>query len=224
MLRAMRSLLLCAAFLSCAAFGGCSAISGGMPSLTSVGGDSSEVSARAALTPQPVASQSSSGGGIWSNFSSAFNSGAAPTAASAPAPQIYHAEAMPSLDASEALRLVNDYRNTKGLPPLTLESRATAAAEILVKDLAVHDHMSHLGPGKADLQKRLSMAGYRYKVAAENVCVGQRSFAEIVEAWKQSPPHSRNMLLADAKHLGVAFEYKPDTKYKTYWTLVVAAP
>jgi uncharacterized protein YkwD len=84
--------------------------------------------------------------------------------------------------------------------------------------------MSHVGPNGADLQKRLAMAGYRFRVAAENVGVGQRSFAQIVEGWKQSPPHSRNMLLAEAKHMGIAYEYKPDTKYKTYWTLVVAAP
>lgn len=68
------------------------------------------------------------------------------------------------------------------------------------------------------------MSGYRFRVAAENVGVGQKSFAQIVEGWKQSPPHSRNLLLADAKHMGIAYEYKPDTKYKTYWTLVVAAP
>jgi uncharacterized protein YkwD len=131
---------------------------------------------------------------------------------------------MTGLDPDEALRLVNEYRSSKGLPALSLERRATVAAETLAKDMAAHDRMSHAGPNGADLQKRLTMAGYRFRVAAENVGVGQRSFADIVEGWKKSTPHSRNMLLADAKHMGVAYEYKPDTQYKTYWTLVVAAP
>lgn len=165
--------------------------------------------------PQPVSSQSSGGSGIWANFSSAFSSGEPPAA---------QPNEPVALDPNEALRLVNDYRASHGLPALSLESRAAAAAEILVKDMARHDHMSHVGPDGADVGKRLSLAGYPYHIAAENVAVGQRSVAEIIEGWKKSPPHSRNMLLAQAKHMGVAYVYKPDTKYKTYWTLVVAAP
>ena len=212
MWRAVRLLLFCAAL------GGCSATSGGIASLTSIGGGgSSEMPSKAAVTP---ASQSSSSGGIWANFSSTFSSGDQPAQAS----QKGSDDMAPGLDPNEALGLVNEYRLSKGLPALSLESHATAAAAILAKDMANHDQMSHLGPNGADLQKRLTMSGYRFKVAAENVSVGQRSFAQIVEGWKQSPPHSRNLLLADAKHMGIAYEYKPDTKYKTYWTLVVAAP
>ena len=212
MSRAVRLLLFCAAL------GGCSATSGGIASLTSIGGGgSSDMPSKGAVTP---ASQSSSSGGIWANFSSTFSSGDQPAQAS----QKGGDDMAPGLDPNEALGLVNEYRLSKGLPALSLESHATAAAAILAKDMANHDQMSHLGPNGADLQKRLTMSGYRFKVAAENVSVGQRSFAQIVEGWKQSPPHSRNMLLADAKHMGIAYEYKPDTQYKTYWTLVVAAP
>ena len=213
MWRAIRLLLLCAVL------GGCSTTSGGIASLTSLGGgNSSDMPSKAPVAAPP--SQSSGSGSIWANFSSAFNSGEQP----ASAPQKGADEAVAGLDPVEALRLVNEYRSSKGLPALSLESHATVAAEILARDMANHDQMSHVGPNGADLQRRLGMAGYRFKVAAENVGVGQRSFTQIVEGWKQSPPHSRNMLLADAKHMGIAYEYKPDTKYKTYWTLVVAAP
>lgn len=200
--------------LLCAALSGCS--TAGLPSLTSIGGGSSDVPPpKPATAPQPASSQSSSGNGIWANFSSAFSSGEQPVAQ--PGEPV-------ALDANEALRLINDYRASQGLPALSLESRATAAAEILAKDMAKHDHMSHVGPNGADIGKRLSLAGYSYRVAAENVAVGQKSVAEIIEGWKNSPPHSRNMLLAQAKDMGVAYIYKPDTKYKTFWTLVVAAP
>ncbi len=214
--RAIRLLLLCAAL------GGCSTMTGGLPSLTSIGGSSSSDMPPQKVVPSPVtsSSQSSGGNGIWSNFSSAFSSGEQP----APAPQKDADEMTASLDPNEALRLVNDYRASKGLPALSLDGHATAAAEILAKDMAQHDQMSHVGPNGADLQKRLTMAGYRFRVAAENVGVGQRSFLQMIEGWKQSAPHSRNMLLAEARHMGIAYEYKPDTKYKTYWTLVVAAP
>ncbi len=208
--------------LLCAALGGCSTMSGGVSSLTSIGGGGSSDMPPSKAAPAPVssASQGSSGGGIWANFSSTFNSGEK----TSPPSQNTSEEAPASLDSNEALRLVNEYRASKGLPALSLDGHATAAAELLVKDMASHDHMSHAGPDGADLQKRLTMAGYRYRVAAENVGVGQRSFAQMIDGWKKSAPHSRNILLAEAKHMGVAYEYKPDTKYKTYWTLVVAGP
>ncbi|MGC2395386.1 MAG: CAP domain-containing protein, partial [Rhodomicrobium sp.] len=120
---------------------------------------------KAAATPS--SSQTSSSGGIWTNFSSAFSSGDQPAQAS----QKSGDDMAPGLDPNEALDLVNEYRSSKGLPALSLESRATAAAAILAKDMANHDQMSHLGPNGADLQKRLTMSGYRFKVAAENVSV-----------------------------------------------------
>jgi uncharacterized protein YkwD len=89
--------------------------------------------------------------------------------------------------------------------------------------MAKHDHMSHIGPDGQDVGKRLIAAGYPYQIAAENVAVGQASLEETVEGWETNAPNSRNILLAGAKHAGIAYEYKPDTKYKTFWTLVVAA-
>ncbi len=84
--------------------------------------------------------------------------------------------------------------------------------------------MSHVGPDGQDIGKRLLASGYSFRLAAENVSVGQASVDETIEGWKKSAPHSRNLLLAGAKHIGIAYEYKPDTKYKTFWTLVVVAP
>ncbi len=131
---------------------------------------------------------------------------------------------MQALDASAALRLVNDYRSTKGLAPLSLDPQATAAAQVLVKDMAQHDRMSHAGPGGQNVGQRLLAAGYSYGLAAENVGVGQASAGDAIEGWKKSPANSRNMLLPGAKHIGIAYEYKPDTQHKTFWALVVAAP
>jgi uncharacterized protein YkwD len=214
MWRAVRSLLVCVALCGCAA-------TGSLSSLTGIGGGVSDTPPKPAPAPEPERSQTSSGGGIWSNFSSMFSTGDRPPAT--PVSQAL-SDAPPALDASEALRLINDYRATKKLRPISLDSNASAAAQILAKDMAQNDRMSHTGPGGADVGKRLTMSGYSYRLAAENVGVGQKNLAELIEGWKKSPPHSRNLLLAQAKHIGIAYEYKPDTKWKTFWTLVVAAP
>ncbi len=128
------------------------------------------------------------------------------------------------IDAFEALSLVNGYRKSKGLRPLTLNSDLTAAASALAADMASHDRLSHLGPEGANLDKRLNAAGYTYLLAAENVGVGQWSLAELIGEWKRNPLESQNLLLPGAKQMGIAFRYRPDTTLKTFWTLVVASP
>ncbi len=195
----------------------CGCAAGGLPSISGTVGspDTPQPNAVSAAEPAP---QNGGVRGIWANFSSNFSSGDQPVQAPKPAADAF------ALDPNEALRLVNDYRSSRGLPALTLDRNATGAAEILAKDMAKHDHMSHIGPNGADVGKRLVLAGYHYRIAAENVGVGQKSLAEVVEGWKKSPPHSRNMLLAEATHMGIAYQYKPDTKWKTFWTLVMAAP
>lgn len=208
--RIIRILLICAVLSGCAS-------TGGLPPLASVGNSGEqETPAKSAAKTEPASTPSggSSGlSGIWANFSSAFSSG-----------QASSSDEKPAADPNEALRLINEYRGKKGLNPLSLDPKASAAAAMLAKDMAKHDHMSHVGPNGADVGKRLTAAGYSYQLAAENVGVGQTSITEMIEGWKKSPPHSRNLLLADAKDIGIAYEYKPDTKYKTFWALVIAAP
>lgn len=128
------------------------------------------------------------------------------------------------VDAEEAVRLVNAYRKSKGLKPLTLDNGLMVAAAALSKAMAKQDRLSHVGPGKADLKSRLKTAKYNYALAAENVGMGQRSVAELISEWKLDPPQSRNMLIPDATQMGIACHTRTDTESKTYWTLVIAAP
>ncbi len=129
----------------------------------------------------------------------------------------------PVKEAFNALRLVNAYRRAHGLSPLALDRSLNAAALALAADMARHDRLSHAGPNGADLEKRLKMARYNYAVAAENVAVGQSSAAELIGEWKTQPLESQNLLLPDAKQMGIAFKYNPAATSKTFWALVIAA-
>ncbi len=159
----------------------------------------------------------SADGGFWQNFSTIFGS-------DAPPPQPQTQPGRPTFDENDALRLINDYGGARGVSPLTLDAQATAAASALAEDMAKKDKMSHYGPDGADVGKRLTSAGYAYRICAENVGVGQPTLKEIVDGWKKSPPHSKNMLLPAVKHMGLALAYNPNTKFKTFWTLVLASP
>jgi uncharacterized protein YkwD len=128
------------------------------------------------------------------------------------------------IDTSQALLLVNDFRRLNGLPPLAPVTSLDRAAMALAADMAKNNRLSHTGPNGANLARRLKAAGYSFGLAAENIGAGQSSLAELIESWKNDPSQSRNLLIPDATQMGIAYKYRPDTNFKTFWTLVVAAP
>jgi uncharacterized protein YkwD len=123
-----------------------------------------------------------------------------------------------------AQHLINNYRRKKGLRPLRLNSRLSAAARAHSRDLASHDRISHYGSDGTDPWARVTRTGYPARLAAENVGTGQLSIEEVFEGWRKSPDHDANLLLADAREMGIALVYRPDTEFKTFWTLVIGAP
>jgi uncharacterized protein YkwD len=76
---------------------------------------------------------------------------------------------------------------------------------------------------KAPLAKRLSASGYPASSAVENVSAGYHTLAEAFSGWRDSPPHRANMLKSGVTNLGIAASYAPNTKYKVFWTLILAS-
>jgi uncharacterized protein YkwD len=76
---------------------------------------------------------------------------------------------------------------------------------------------------KAPLPKRLQAAGYKATVAVENVSAGYHTLAEAFSGWRDSPPHRANMLQMGVTKMGIAASYAPNTKYKVFWTLILAS-
>ena len=78
--------------------------------------------------------------------------------------------------------------------------------------------------GYDDFQQRLKKSGYRAQTGAENIGAGYHTLAEAFSGWRDSPGHKANMLLKGATQMGIAAVYVPNTKYKVFWALVIAAP
>ncbi|MEC9368491.1 MAG: CAP domain-containing protein, partial [Pseudomonadota bacterium] len=106
------------------------------------------------------------------------------------------------LDPEAARTLINAYRASQGLRPLAMDDRLARAARRHSADLAVIDRIEHKGSDGSDPWQRAREAGFVPRVAAENVGAGQRSLAEVMEGWRKSPGHDRNLLLPDATHMG----------------------
>lgn len=154
--------------------------------------------------------------GWWDSVKSGFGSdegGDAPSARDNPA-----------FDPAAAQKLVNSYRAQKGLKPLKLNTRLSEAARKHSEDLAKSDRISHYGSDGSDAWERVRKTGYGPRVAAENVGTGQKTLDEVFRGWQKSRDHNANLLLGDAEEMGVAMVYKPETQFKTFWTMVVASP
>lgn len=129
-----------------------------------------------------------------------------------------------SLNAEMARDLINAYRKKHHLKPLKLNAELTEAAKAHSRDLAKWDRISHYGSDGSNPWDRVKRAGYRARLTAENVGTGQVDFKEVMRGWEESPGHNKNLLTADATNMGIALVQDPKTEFKSFWTLVIAAP
>jgi uncharacterized protein YkwD len=129
-----------------------------------------------------------------------------------------------ALDAEKARDIINQYRKDKGLKPLKLDAELSEAAKAHSRDLAKWDRISHYGSDGSNPWDRVKRAGFKARLAAENVGTGQVDFNEVMRGWKESPGHNKNLLLGDATHMGIALVQDPRTEFKSFWTLVIGTP
>ena len=74
------------------------------------------------------------------------------------------------------------------------------------------------------LPKRIKTSGYDARLAVENIGAGYHTLAEAFSGWRDSPGHRDNMLKKGVTKMGIAAVYAPGSKYKVFWTLILAAP
>jgi len=126
------------------------------------------------------------------------------------------------LDAAAAASMISGYRANNGLPAVALDPELMRLAQAQAEVMAKRDKLDH-GAGKPFVQ-RLKASGYDARTAAENISAGYHTLAEAFSGWRDSSPHRANMLLAGATRMGIAAVYTPASKYKVYWSLILAEP
>jgi uncharacterized protein YkwD len=142
----------------------------------------------------------------------------------APEPSFYRsmARAGAQVDAAAAASMISGYRSNNGLGAIQVDPVLTRLAEQQARAMARRDKLDHNAGGP--FTQRMKSSGYGYKVGAENIGAGYHTLAEAFSGWRDSPPHRANMLLKGVTSMGIAAVYDPNTKYKVFWTLIVAAP
>jgi uncharacterized protein YkwD len=138
-------------------------------------------------------------------------------------PTMYADMATPGarLDPVAAATMISQYRQNNGLGAVVVDPELVKLAETQSQAMASQNKLDH--DVKSPLAKRLNAFGYPANVAVENVSAGYHTLAEAFSGWRDSPPHKANMLKSGVTKLGIAASYAPNTKYKVFWTLILAS-
>ena len=129
-----------------------------------------------------------------------------------------------ALDTDIALADLNAYRNEKGLSSVILNERLNIASQRHADDMASMEDATHDGSDGSTSGDRIQKQGYYFSLSGENVASGQRSWEAVFDAWKKSPGHNANLLQTDVTEFGIAVTHDPNSRYQTYWAMIVATP
>jgi uncharacterized protein YkwD len=138
-----------------------------------------------------------------------------------PAMYVDMAEPGARLDPVAAASMISQYRQNNGLGMVAVDPDLMKLAEAQSGAMAAQNKLDH--DVRAPLARRLATGGYPAIVAVENVSAGYHTLAEAFSGWRDSPPHKANMLKTGVTKLGIAASYAPNTKYKVFWTLILAS-
>lgn len=126
-----------------------------------------------------------------------------------------------TLDPAAAASMISLYRKNNGLGPVAVDPDLMRLAEQQSSAMARRNKLDHDVSGT--LAKRLNASGYPATSAVENVSAGYHTLAEAFSGWRDSPPHRANMLKKGVTKIGIAASYAPNTKYKVFWTMILAS-
>jgi len=132
------------------------------------------------------------------------------------------ASADAKLDANAAQSMISGYRSNNGLGAVVIDPALMQLATEQARAMADRDKLDH--SVSRPFQQRLQQSGFNASVAVENIGAGYDNLAEAFSGWRDSPPHRANMLNRDVTRMGIATAYAPQSKYKVFWSLILAKP
>jgi uncharacterized protein YkwD len=119
-------------------------------------------------------------------------------------------------DAAQAAALISAYRRSRGLGPVTADTSLNGAAEYQARAVAEAGTLSH--GAFASRMEAFRIGGY----SAENLSAGSDNVAGAIARWKASSGHNENLLMPQARRIGLARADSPGHGYRHYWALVLA--
>lgn len=116
---------------------------------------------------------------------------------------ILRVQAQSSLAERYLLQAANQERARRGIPELVWDQQLYVAARAHASQMANLGAISHQFQGEPDLSQRISSAGARFAVIAENVAMASTAVS-VHDGWMNSPHHRENILDPRLTSVGIA--------------------
>jgi len=123
---------------------------------------------------------------------------------------------------NEVIRLVNVERAKAGLPALKMNWELCRVARYKSADMANKGYFSHNSPTYGSPFTMMQNFGLRFTAAGENIAYGQRTPAEVMRDWMNSPGHRSNILSSSFSEIGVGLAKNKNGV--CYWTQMFIRP
>jgi len=142
-----------------------------------------------------------------------------------PAPVAVAQESGSSLDSEEStfIDLLNAYRGSLGLAPVTLNYELSAAAKYHSVDMATNNYFAHYLSDGTDAGTNIQNFGYTGFPYAENIAAGMATAQEAFTGWQNSPEHNATMTDSRYTEIGIGRAYGEGSQYGWYWTATYGA-
>lgn len=123
---------------------------------------------------------------------------------------------------NEVIRLVNVERTKRGLQPLKANWELSRVARLKSQDMANKGYFSHQSPTYGSPFNMMENFGIRFSSAGENIAYGQKTPAQVMTAWMNSPGHRANILSPSYTEIGVGLARNKNGV--PYWTQMFIKP
>jgi uncharacterized YkwD family protein/spore coat assembly protein SafA len=127
-----------------------------------------------------------------------------------------------STQENEVAKLVNAERARAGLPALKVNWQLSRVARYKSADMANKGYFSHQSPTYGTPFQMMENFGLRFSSAGENIAYGQRTPAEVMRDWMNSPGHRNNILSRSYTEIGVGLAKNKNGV--CYWTQMFMKP
>ncbi|MCB1518839.1 MAG: CAP domain-containing protein [Hyphomicrobiaceae bacterium] len=112
------------------------------------------------------------------------------------------------LDRAEALRLVNQFRASRGAPPLVEDPTLNQQAQTLASQYAATNNQPARPNG----------------VGAMHLSAGYANFAETFSGWRSDDNVTRSLANPAFTRIGLAASFAASSTYGVHWVMLLAEP
>jgi uncharacterized protein YkwD len=108
--------------------------------------------------------------------------------------------------------------NYKATTDTRWNDKLFAASKAHSADMVQRNYFSHVSPEGKTFSHRVALVGYSFAYS-ENIAVGQKDVADVMQSWMSSPGHCRNIMNPAINDVAVACV--SNTGGTKYWTMVL---